>query len=93
MKLSASFSKIRTGKEDHHKQKPRKEEDATEESLWMKTIILGERCRVPNDDDEAIVYDEKGNRISTYQPRSARSLPVSRTSSYIDPNAVPGRNL
>ncbi|KAI4376437.1 hypothetical protein MLD38_014199 [Melastoma candidum] len=34
-----------------------------EDSIWTKTIILGEKCRVP-DDDEGVYYDNKGNKIS-----------------------------
>lgn len=41
-----------------------------EDSIWKKAIILGEKCRVPDEDEEAIVYDEKGNRISTYHPKT-----------------------
>ncbi|KAK9273632.1 hypothetical protein L1049_018442 [Liquidambar formosana] len=61
----------------------------TEDSVWMKTIILGEKCRVPDEEDDAILYDDKGNRISTYHPKTPRSLPVSRTNSFIDPEALP----
>lgn len=66
------------------------EREEAEGSVWMKTIILGERCRVPaEEDDDAVFYDGKGNRISAYHPRTPRSLPVSRTCSYIDPTSVP----
>nr|GME09370.1 Phosphatidylinositol 3,4,5-trisphosphate 5-phosphatase [Ipomoea batatas] len=41
-----------------------------EDSVWKKAIILGEKCRVPDEDEEAIVYDEKGKRISTYHPKT-----------------------
>ena len=47
----------------------------------MKRIILGERCKV-DDEEEAVVYDVKGNRQRNYHPRTPRSLPVSRTSSF-----------
>ncbi|KAL9226893.1 hypothetical protein vseg_002653 [Gypsophila vaccaria] len=35
------------------------------ESLWQKRIILGEKCRLPNhdDEDEVITYDEQGNKV------------------------------
>ncbi|KAL6985546.1 hypothetical protein U1Q18_018922 [Sarracenia purpurea var. burkii] len=61
-----------------------------EDSIWKKTIILGEKCRVPDEDeDDAVMYDEKGNRISAYHRKTQSSLPVSRQTSFIDPNAIP----
>ncbi|CAL5431900.1 unnamed protein product [Camellia sinensis] len=59
-----------------------------EDSIWKKTIILGERCRVL-DEDDTIVYDENGNRISTYHPKTPSSLALSRQTSSIDPEAIP----
>lgn len=44
-----------------------------EESVWMKTIILGEKCRV-EDGEEAIIYERKGNKISAYHPKSSGSF-------------------
>uniref|UniRef100_A0A5B7B3Z4 Uncharacterized protein n=1 Tax=Davidia involucrata TaxID=16924 RepID=A0A5B7B3Z4_DAVIN len=73
--------------ERHEKKRERKLNH--EDSIWKKTIILGGKCRVPDDEDDAILYDEKGNRISTYHPRTASSLPVSRQTSFIDPDAIP----
>ncbi|GER32559.1 plant invertase/pectin methylesterase inhibitor [Striga asiatica] len=42
-----------------------------DEGLWKKTIILGEKCRVPDEEDDegVVVYDEKGERVSTYHHR------------------------
>lgn len=86
MKVPEALSKIRTIKEQRHASK----ENASQDSIWMKTIILGERCRVPNDEEEdAIIYDDKGKRVPMYQPKTPRSLPVSRTNSYIDTSALP----
>ena len=65
----------------------RRERSKQPDSIWTKTILLGERCRVPNDDEH--VNDGKGQKIETYQPRGPRSLPVSRTNSFIDREAVP----
>ncbi|CAL5378688.1 unnamed protein product [Camellia sinensis] len=59
-----------------------------EDSIWKKTIILGEKCRVP-DEDDTILYDEKGNRISTYHPKTPSSLALSRQTSSIDPEVIP----
>ena len=56
----------------HEKRKYFKHED----SVWKKAIILGERCRVPDDDDDDNInlYDEKGNKIITYHPKSHSGL-------------------
>ncbi|KAF5938413.1 hypothetical protein HYC85_022672, partial [Camellia sinensis] len=59
-----------------------------EDSIWKKTIILGERCRVL-DEDDTILYDENGNRISAYHPKTPSSLALSRQTSSIDPEAIP----
>ncbi|OVA08413.1 hypothetical protein BVC80_209g147 [Macleaya cordata] len=80
MKLQgSSLSKIRTRKEEQQKQ---------EDSIWTKTIMLGEKCKVPNEEDD-IIYDQKGNRISSYRSKTPRSLPVSRTNSLIDQDLLP----
>ncbi|KAH0658012.1 hypothetical protein KY289_026760 [Solanum tuberosum] len=62
-----------------------------EDSIWKKKIILGEKCKVPNqdDDDDTILYDEDGNRISTYHPKQLNVMSMSRQSSEIDANAIP----
>ncbi|KAH7835210.1 hypothetical protein Vadar_023913 [Vaccinium darrowii] len=75
-------------KEESSHDKKRDKKLKHEDSVWKKTIILGERCRVP-DEDDTVVYDEKGNRISTYHPKTPSSLPVSRQTSFIDPDAIP----
>lgn len=54
-----------------------------EDSIWKKTIILGEKCKIPDEDEDTILYDEKGNRISTYHPKSS-SKPLSRQNSITD---------
>lgn len=69
-----------------HKKKDKKLKH--EDSIWKKTIILGEKCKVPDEDDDSILYDEKGNRISTYH-RKSTSLALSRQSSNVDPDAIP----
>ncbi|KAL1532583.1 hypothetical protein AAHA92_32571 [Salvia divinorum] len=58
-----------------------------EDSVWKKTIILGERCRVPDDDDDddLKLFDEKGNKIITYHPKSHSGLlQYSRQSTSLD---------
>ncbi|KAI3468110.1 hypothetical protein Pfo_024773 [Paulownia fortunei] len=56
-----------------------------EDSIWKKTIILGEKCKVPEEDDDSILYDENGHRISTYHRKSQSGvLSFSRQTSCID---------
>ncbi|KAL3650741.1 hypothetical protein CASFOL_007144 [Castilleja foliolosa] len=65
-----------------HKEKKLKPED----SIWKKTIILGEKCRVPDEDEDDILYDENGNRISTYHRKShSGKLSFSGQPSCIEP--------
>ncbi|XP_011099173.1 uncharacterized protein LOC105177619 [Sesamum indicum] len=52
-----------------------------EESIWKKTIILGEKCRVREEDDDAILYDENGKRISAYRPKKFTSISRQNSSS------------
>lgn len=54
----------------------------SEETIWKKTIILGEKCKVPSDEDEE---DEAARN---YHPRTPRSRPMSRTSSFANADAV-----
>lgn len=46
-----------------------------EDSIWKKQIILGEKCKVPDEDDDTILYDEKGKRYLTYHPKQPSTLP------------------
>nr|GMD47592.1 Phosphatidylinositol 3,4,5-trisphosphate 5-phosphatase [Ipomoea batatas] len=56
-----------------------------EDSVWKKTIILGEKCRVHHDSEEEIVLDEDGNRITPYRPKTSAAPPsMSRQSSAVD---------
>ncbi|KAG1346373.1 hypothetical protein COCNU_06G002020 [Cocos nucifera] len=76
-KLPDKLSKIKVNRKE-------RKEQSVEDSIWMKTIILGEKCKVPSDDDEAAtVYDDNGNRRRSYRPRTPRSLPVSRSNSFV----------
>ncbi|KAL7205313.1 hypothetical protein ACSBR2_018290 [Camellia fascicularis] len=59
-----------------------------EDSILKKTIILGEKCKVP-DENDTILYDEKGNMTSTYHLKTPNSLALSRQTSSIDLEAIP----
>ncbi|KAJ7966410.1 putative Transmembrane protein [Quillaja saponaria] len=61
----------------------------SEDSVWKKTIILGGKCKVP-DEEDAVIYDCKGNKIPAYHPRTTSSISAfSRQSSFTDPDALP----
>lgn len=60
-----------------------------EDSILIRPIILGEKCRVPADEDDAVLYDGKGKRITTYHPKSSASYSLSRNTSIIDQTAIP----
>uniref|UniRef100_A0A8I6WRT5 Uncharacterized protein n=1 Tax=Hordeum vulgare subsp. vulgare TaxID=112509 RepID=A0A8I6WRT5_HORVV len=47
--------------------------DLDDTTLWTKTILLGERCRVPT---------ASGNDAMIYRPRHPRSVPVTRSNSF-----------
>ncbi|KAG1335381.1 hypothetical protein COCNU_03G015000 [Cocos nucifera] len=66
--------------------KSKREKAASEDSIWKKTIILGEKCKVPDDEDED---EDGGNRQRIYHPRTPRSVPVSRNSSFANRSDVP----
>lgn len=84
MKLPRSLSMAR--KEDNNQ---RKKGLNSEDSIWMKTIILGEKCKVP-DEDDAVIYYGKGKRISTYHPKIPSMISLSRRGSFSEPEARPG---
>ncbi|MED6192151.1 hypothetical protein PIB30_007326 [Stylosanthes scabra] len=44
-----------------------------EDSIWMKTIILGEKCKTEEVDDP-IIYEGKGKRIAAYHPRNRSTM-------------------
>ncbi|KAJ6406537.1 hypothetical protein OIU84_010112 [Salix udensis] len=91
MKLPRSMSMARRDGDDRKNQK-KKGKPKHEDSVWMKTIILGEKCKVP-DEDEAVIYDGKGKRISTYHKKASSSFSVmSRQNSQIDINAIPSQD-
>ncbi|KAI6682202.1 hypothetical protein NL676_036083 [Syzygium grande] len=94
LKMNSSVKIARSRSVSKHVQDGKQEKLKREDSIWTKAIILGEKCRVPDDDDDgAIIYDNQGNRISTYRARTPRSLTISRTSSMIDQDAIPSQKV
>jgi hypothetical protein len=61
------------GDDDEDEEAGGQPDDAT---LWSKTILLGERCRVPSG-EEAM-----GGTWKSYRPRQPRSVPVTRSNSF-----------
>ncbi|CAO2179517.1 unnamed protein product [Urochloa humidicola] len=69
-----------------------------EGTLWTKTIILGERCRVPSDGDEGDDADGGGGGDGavpwrSYRPRQPRSVPVTRSNSFAGVGSTGARRL
>lgn len=83
---SISVSKIRE-----------KRRSKAEDSIWTKTIILGEKCKVSTDDDDddnGVIYNGKLNSVSPYNPRAPRSMSMSRTISLRNPDyTIPNQDL
>ncbi|EXC57042.1 hypothetical protein L484_000786 [Morus notabilis] len=92
MRVTRSLSMVRN-RDQVKEETSKKGKLKTEDSIWMKTIILGEKCRVPNEEEEGVIYQGQGRRISAYHPRTASSLSISRQCSFIDQEAVPRHEL
>ncbi|CAL1370485.1 unnamed protein product [Linum trigynum] len=88
MNLKRSVSEAK--KQDREERKIKREKMRNEDSVWMKTIILGEKCKVPDqEDDMDVIFDGKGRKVSAYHPRTMSSYGLSRTNSSIDHTAIP----
>ncbi|KAJ8750565.1 hypothetical protein K2173_015726 [Erythroxylum novogranatense] len=90
VKIQRSMSMaMKRDKEDklmNHKTKLGKNKN--DDSVWMKTIILGEKCKVP-DEEEAIIYESKGKKVQAFHPRTPSTISLSRQNSSIDFTAIP----
>ncbi|KAM3349589.1 hypothetical protein ACQJBY_022489 [Aegilops geniculata] len=51
-------------------------------TLWTKTILLGERCRVPSGGGGGGRDGGGGDDAMGYRPRHPRSVPVTRSNSF-----------
>lgn len=81
---SISVSKIR---EKTTRPKP-------EDSVWTKQIILGEKCKLPSqqDDDDDSGSGGKGNTVSAYHPRTMSTISLSRNNSLKIPDTLPDQD-
>ncbi|KDP34078.1 hypothetical protein JCGZ_07649 [Jatropha curcas] len=78
MRMPRSMSMARRDREVKKKAKVK-----ADDSVWMKTIILGEKCKVRREEED----DSMGKNISTYHPESVNS----RQNSSPDINATPSQ--
>lgn len=62
-----------------------------EDNVWMKTIILGEKCQVPDDQEDAVIYEGKGKKVSAYHPKT-KSTPSCSHFSFVDPGDLQTQN-
>ena len=77
---SISVSKIRE-----------KKRSKAEDSVWTKTIILGEKCKHSSDDD-GVIYNGKDNTVSAYYPRTKSTISISRTNSLRNSDTIPDQD-
>jgi len=64
-----------------------------EGTLWTKTIILGERCRVPSAGDEDGGAGDVAVPWKSYRTRQPRSVPVTRSNSFAGVGSAGARRL
>ncbi|KAL1344878.1 hypothetical protein HN51_018687 [Arachis hypogaea] len=79
IKVKRTLSVAKNWDHHHHKEEKEKEKDnikgklKVEDSIWMKTIILGEKCNTDEVEDP-IIYEGKGKRIAAYHPRNRSTM-------------------
>ncbi|KAJ0031889.1 hypothetical protein Pint_13769 [Pistacia integerrima] len=90
IKVSRTLSSVK----NQYEKKKGKLKSGEDNSVWRKTIILGEKCRPDDDDDDIMIYDNKGNRISTYHKKTndQSNHSLSRANSFIDPSSIPSQD-
>ncbi|KAK3213165.1 hypothetical protein Dsin_017871 [Dipteronia sinensis] len=90
LKMPRSLSVMTQDREEKNRKKGKLKH---EDSIWTKTIILGEKCKVSEEDDDAIIYDNGGNRISAYHKKTHSTMSLSRQNSHnIDSTAAAGQD-
>ncbi|KAH7574393.1 hypothetical protein ACOSQ2_008779 [Xanthoceras sorbifolium] len=89
IKMPRSLSVMAQDREEKNRKKGKLKH---EDSIWTKTIILGEKCKVSDEDDDAIIYDNKGNKIPAYHKKTQSTMSLSRQNSQIDQTVIPGKD-
>jgi len=89
IKMPRSLSVARNWdvKEEKIKEKIKGPKLKAEDSVWMKTIILGEKC-VPDEEDDPVIFEGRGKRIAAYHTKRHTVMSISRQSSFIDHDAL-----
>lgn len=83
MRLTGGLKGLKKGSKRYDNNKDKKPDNdklTREDSVWKKTIILGEKCRIPDEDEDDIILDENGQRITTFHRKQSCSS-LSRQSS------------
>lgn len=82
-KLSISEMREQSDQENEAYDCGAKEEEGAGDSLWQKRILMGDRCQPPSFSGH-IVYDQKGNRLSQFPPRSPKRINLFHPSDQTD---------
>ncbi|KAE8714030.1 hypothetical protein F3Y22_tig00110201pilonHSYRG00084 [Hibiscus syriacus] len=61
------------------KLRDRKKRSKDDDTIWKKTIILGGKCKISDDVDDAIIFTGKRDTVLAYHPRTLSTISVSRT--------------
>ncbi|WVZ18287.1 hypothetical protein V8G54_005609 [Vigna mungo] len=73
---------------DHKEEKIKGPKLKAEDSVWMKTIILGEKC-VPDAEDDPVIFEGRGKRISAYHTKRYTATAVPTEPSFLDDASSP----
>lgn len=86
MPRSLSMAMKRDKEED---KSVRKKKLKAENSILVRPIILGEKCRVLDEEEGDEDHKQRIPKHRIYHPRSLSSISISRTNSNIDVNVIP----
>ncbi|KAL1212710.1 hypothetical protein V5N11_021265 [Cardamine amara subsp. amara] len=67
----------------------KKKKMKAEKSILVRPIILGEKCRVLDEEEGDEDHKQRMPKHRIYHPRSLSSISISRTNSNIDANVIP----
>ncbi|MBA0744892.1 hypothetical protein Gogos_007494 [Gossypium gossypioides] len=62
-----------------------------EDSIWKKTIILGGKCKISDDDNDAVIFNGKHDTVLAYHPRTLSTISISRTGSFKESDKTASR--